>query len=66
MTNNIKEILNILVYRPYIISKKIKTVYYIKIRVIYRKLFRFYIDLKGLYNPFLLNNNIYTAIVLDD
>ena len=64
--NNIKGILDISIYKLYIINKKIKTVYYIKIRITYRKLFKLYIDLKRPYNPFLLDDNIYTAIVLDD
>ena len=66
MTNNVKGILNISVYKPYIISKKIKIIYYIKIRITYRKLFRLYTDLKKPYDPLLLDNNLYTAIVLDN
>ena len=66
MRNIVKGILNISVYKPYIISKKTKTVYYIKMKITYRKLFKFYIDLKGPYNPPLLSNNIYAAIILDN
>ena len=82
MANNVKGILDIPVYKLYIISKKIKIIYYIKIKIIYyikikiiyyikikiiyRKLFRLYTDLKKLYDLSLLNNNLYTAIILDD
>ena len=66
MTNSVKGILDISVYKLYIISKKIKTIHYIKIRITYRKLFRFYIDLKRLYDPPLPDNNLYTAIILND
>ena len=66
MANSVKGILNISIYKSYIINKKIKTIYYIKIRITYRKFFRFYIDLKRLYNLLLLNNNLYAAIILDD
>ena len=66
MANSAKGILNIPVYKPYVISKKIRAIYYIKMRITYRKLFRFYTDLKGLYDPLLLGGNLYAAIVLDD
>ena len=66
ITNSVKRILNISIYKLYVISKKIRSIYFIKIRVTYRKLFRFYNNLKKLYNPPLLDNNIHTAIVLDN
>ena len=66
MANSVKGILDIPVYEPYIISKKIRIIYYIKIRITYRKFFRFYIDLKGPYDPPLLGNNLYAAIVLNN
>ena len=52
IANNVKGILDISIYKLYIINKKTKTVYYIKIRITYRKLFRLYIDLKRPYNLF--------------
>ena len=66
VANSVKGIIYISIYKPYIINKKIKTIYYIKIRITYRKLFRFYIDLKKLYDPPLLGNNLCTAIILDN
>ena len=66
MANNVKGILDIPIYKPYIISKKIKTIHYIKIKITYRKLFRLYIDLKGPYNLPLSDNNLYTAIILNN